>query len=103
MKKATVLQRLGVRVAGIVLGATALSCSTFAAGVDSRAYTCPALQGLIVQYRYIYIGNPNFQDFVVADASMCGGGEHIQVRSVLTLDRPECLVNYCVPVQLRID
>jgi len=83
-------------VAG-VLGATSLSCTTFAAGVDSRAYTCPALQGLIAQYGYVFIGNPNFSDFVVAGPGLCSGGERVQLRSVPAADTPQCPVNYCIP------
>ena len=45
--------------------------------------------------RYVYINNPSFRDFVVANASYCSGGEIIQLRSVPTRDNPECLVNYC--------
>ncbi len=68
-----------------------------AAGIDSRAYTCPALHGLVVANRFVFINNPTFGDFVVADASYCGGGggARLVLRSVPTTDNPECLVNYC--------
>lgn len=32
----------------LILGAMALSSSAFAAGIDSRSYTCTALQSMIV-------------------------------------------------------
>ena len=79
-----------------ILVVTALSSPAFAAGIDSRAYTCPALHALIDAKGFVFIGNPNFQDFVVANISYCGGGQILQLRSVATSDRPECLVNYCV-------
>ncbi len=81
----------------LILGAMAVSSSTWAAGIDSRTYTCPALQALVVAQRFVFINNPNFEDFVVADASYCGGGGSARLvrRSVPTTDTPECLVNYC--------
>jgi hypothetical protein len=77
----------------------AFSTSAFAAGVDSRTYTCADLHALIAANRYVFIGNPDFQDFVVADVSYCSGGayaSYIQLRSVPTRDNPECIVNYCL-------
>ena len=71
------------------------STPAFAAGIDSRAYTCPNLQALIVANRFVFINYPSFMDFVVANASYCSGGEIIQLRSVPTSDNPECLVNRC--------
>jgi len=79
----------------VVLGAMAISGTGLAAGIDSRAYTCPALQGLVVTHGYIFIGN--FGDFVVANSALCSGGERVQLRTVPTVDRAECPVNYCVP------
>jgi hypothetical protein len=81
----------------LVIAALAFSPAAFAAGVDSRAYSCPQLQALIGAYRFIFINNPNFDDFVVADASSCSGSQIIQRRSVPTTDNPECIVNYCRP------
>jgi hypothetical protein len=49
----------------------ALGPSAFAAGIDSRAYSCPQLQGLIAIYHFVFINNPNFDDFAVADQSQC--------------------------------
>jgi hypothetical protein len=69
--------------------------SGFAAGVDPRAYSCGALQGLVAANRFIFINTPGFDDFVVADASSCSGSEIIQRRSVPTTDTAECVVNYC--------
>jgi len=66
-----------------------------AAGVDSRAFTCPALQALIAQYRFVFIGDPDFQDFVVSNSSVCSGPDIIEPRTVPTSDNPQCLVNYC--------
>jgi hypothetical protein len=70
-----------------------------AAGIDSRAYTCPALQALIAAQRFVFIGNPDFQDFAVADASQCPAGNPTQLRSVPTSDSSECPVIYCVPAR----
>jgi hypothetical protein len=87
-----------VKRLAVILGAMAFSSSTFAAGVDSHAYTCAALQALITAQGYVFINNPNFEDFVVANVSSCGGGGSavLQRRSVPTIDNPECLVNYCI-------
>jgi hypothetical protein len=79
----------------LVVAAMAFSSSAFALGVDSNGYNCAELQALIAATRYIYINNPSFRDFVVANASYCSGGEVLQLRSVPTRDNPECLVNYC--------
>ena len=103
MGDAMLIRGMLLKALAVVLAATALSCSVFAAGIDSRSYTCAALQSLIVAHGFVFIGNPNFQDFVVANASYCTGGERVQVRSVPTIDRPECLVNYCIPVEVRPD
>jgi hypothetical protein len=80
-----------------ILAAIAFSSSAFAAGIDSRAYTCTALHALIAAQRYVFIGNPDFQDFVVADVSSCPAESVLQLRSVSARDNPECLVNYCMP------
>jgi hypothetical protein len=85
-----------VKRATLILGAIALSFSAFAAGIDSRAYTCPALQSLIAAKGFVFISQPAFGDFVVANVSYCEGGGILQLRSVPTTDNPECLVNYCV-------
>jgi hypothetical protein len=79
-----------------ILGVSMISSAAFAAGVDSRNYTCPELQRLILSNRFIFLGNPDFQDFVVADVSYCSGNGYLQLRSVTTRDQPECVVNYCV-------
>jgi len=81
----------------LVLAAMAFSPSALAAGIDSRAYTCPQLQGLIATYRFVFINNPNFDDFVVADHSYCSFSNIIIRRTVPTIDTPECPVNYCRP------
>ena len=80
-----------------IVGAMALSFPALAAGINSAAYTCTDLQGLIMTSGYIFIGNPTFQDFVVANASLCSGGEQAVLLSVPTTDRPQCPVNYCGP------
>ena len=71
--------------------------SAFAAGIDSRTYTCAALQAQITAQGYVFINNANFRDFVVASASYCAGGSsaRVQRRSLPTADIAECLVNYC--------
>ena len=79
----------------LIVAAMALSSSAFAVGIDSHAYNCAELQGVIAANRYVYVNNPSFRDFVVANASYCSSGEIIQLRSVPTRDNPECLVNYC--------
>jgi len=82
------------------LTVTAVSGSAFAEGVDSRTVSCTALQGMIAAQGFVFLSNPSFQDFVVANISSCpgggGGSGVIQRRSVPTIDNPECLVNYCV-------
>jgi hypothetical protein len=81
-----------------ILGAMALCSSAVAAGIDSRTYTCADLQGLIAAHGFVFISQATFGDFVVANASYCAAGATVlQLRSVATADRPECLVNYCVP------
>jgi hypothetical protein len=79
--------------------ALALLAPAYAAGVDSRAYTCAALQSMIAARGFVFIGEPAFGDFVVANVSYCsggvGGGAIRELRSVPTSDSPECLVNYC--------
>jgi hypothetical protein len=76
--------------------ALALFAPAYAAGVDSRSYTCAALQSMIVARGFVFISQPAFGDFVVADVRYCSGGGAVQRRSVATADNPECLVNYCV-------
>ena len=69
--------------------------AAYAAGIDSRAYTCADLHSLIRAQGFVFISQPTFGDFVVASAYYCGGGDKIETRSVATRDQPECLVNYC--------
>jgi hypothetical protein len=82
-----------------ILSALALSSPAFAAGIDSRSYTCADLQALIAARGFVFISQATFGDFVVANKSYCtaGGAVVLELRSVATADRPECLVNYCVP------
>lgn len=75
----------------------ALAFPALAAGVDSHAYSCAQLQTIIARNGFVFIGNPDFQDFVVANASFCAGGDVARLRSVATRDLPECPVVYCVP------
>jgi hypothetical protein len=71
-------------------------CSpAFAAGIDSRAYTCAQLHALIAANGFVFIGFPAFGDFVVANGSYCAGAERPQLRSVPASDTPECGVIYC--------
>jgi hypothetical protein len=81
----------------LIMAAMAFGSSAFAAGVDSRTYTCPVLQSLITANHFVFINNPTFDDFVVADHSYCSGSgsDIIQRRTVPTSDNPECVVNYC--------
>ena len=92
------VKRLAMFVAVI-----AFSSSAFAAGIDSRNYTCADLHALIGAQGFVFIGNPDFQDFVVANVSYCPGSGYdgyIQLRSVATRDSRECPVNYCMPSNL---
>jgi hypothetical protein len=86
-----------MRRVALAIAAMAFGPSAFAAGIDSRAYTCPQLQALVVANRFVFINNPNFDDFVVADHSSCSFSNIIQRRTVPTIDTPECPVNYCKP------
>ena len=79
----------------LFVAAVTLSVPAFAAGIDSRAYSCDGLHALIAANRFVFINYPSFMDFAVANSSSCSGGEVIQLRSVPTSDNPECLVNYC--------
>jgi hypothetical protein len=92
------------KLLALILGAMALSSSVFAAGIDSRIYTCADLQTVIRAQGFVFISQPAFGDFVVANGYYCGGPEsRIQLRSVPTIDRPECTVNYCTsaPTEVR--
>ena len=82
----------------IALGALALSAPAFAAGIDSRTYTCADLQRVIAAQGFVFISQPVFGDFVVSGPYYCGGGQIVQLRGVPTLDNPQCPVNYCVGV-----
>ena len=79
----------------LIVVAMAICSSAYAAGVDSRAYTCDGLHALVAANRFVFINYPSFMDFVVANGSYCSGGEILQLRSVPTSDNPECLVNHC--------
>ena len=79
----------------LIIAAMIFSSSAFAAGVDSRAYTCDGLHSLVAANRFVFVNYPSFMDFAVANSSYCSGGEIIQLRSVPASDNPECLVNRC--------
>jgi hypothetical protein len=79
-----------------IVAALALTTSAWAAGIDSRSYTCDALHALVAARGFIFISQATFGDFVVANQSYCSGGSHVQWRSVATADDPECVINYCV-------
>jgi hypothetical protein len=79
----------------LIVAAITLSSSAFAAGVDSRAYTCNGLHALVEANRFVFINYPSFMDFVVANGSYCTTGEVVQLRSVPTSDDTQCLVNRC--------
>jgi hypothetical protein len=84
----------------LLLAVAAIACNSpaFAAGIDSHAYSCSALHALIEEQGFVFIGNLDFQDFVVSERVGCTGDQRIQVRSVPTSDNPECTVNYCIYV-----
>ena len=86
-----------MKTLALIVGAMTLSVSAFAAGIDSRVYTCAQLQSLIRARGFVFISQPAFGDFVVADASICGLDAFVQLRGVPTTDNPDCNVNYCVP------
>jgi hypothetical protein len=78
----------------IAAAVAALGSSAFAAGIDSRAYSCSGLHGLITQRGFVYIGIP-FQGFAVSGANFCSGSERLGSRSVATTDNPQCPVPFC--------
>jgi hypothetical protein len=73
------------------------SAAAFAAGIDSRSYTCPGLQAVIAANRFVFINTPGYGDFAVADRSYCSMSDIIQRRTVPTTDSADCPVNYCRP------
>jgi len=79
-------------VFGIFL-ATVVGTAADAAGIDSRAYRCADLHNLILAAGFVFISQPAFGDFVVSAPYYCGGGQKLRLRSVPTLDHPECTVN----------
>jgi hypothetical protein len=80
----------------LFLGTTlVLAGPAAAAGIDSHDYTCADLQGLIAAHRFVFLSNPDFQDFVVADQSECPAGGTLVWRTVPTRDRAECIVYWC--------
>lgn len=83
------------KILTFIVSVMALNSPAYAAGIDSRAYTCVGLQSLIASQGFVFISQATFGDFVVANASSCGGGDVLELRSVATSDRPECTVNYC--------
>ena len=72
----------------------ALASPAFAAGIDSRAYTCSGLHALIGQRGFVYIGIP-FQGFAVSGTNFCSGNERLESRSVVTSDNLQCPVPFC--------
>ena len=86
-----------MKIIALVVSAIALSYPAFAAGIEPRGVRCGDLQALIAAKGYVFIAQP-FGDFVVADGSLCSPGEHMQTRSVTTIDNPQCLVTYCIPI-----
>lgn len=89
------MPRIYLRIT-LLLAAVAAAPPALATGVESRGYSCADLQGLVARQRFVFISNPDFQDYVVADRSFCGTSMGVQLRSVPTGDRPECPVNYCI-------
>ena len=86
--------RRSIKIPALII-AMILSTSASATGIDSRSYMCGALHNLIASKGFVFIGQSDFGDFVVAGPYYCGGGEYVTLRSVPTRDRPECPVNYC--------
>ncbi|MGE3782197.1 MAG: hypothetical protein AB7H71_05585 [Alphaproteobacteria bacterium] len=83
------MKKILIAASAIVLGSPA-----FAAGIDSRAYTCGELHALIAARRFVYIGIP-FQGFAVSGADVCSGDERLEPRGVATRDDPQCTIPYC--------
>jgi hypothetical protein len=54
----------------ILIAAMTFSFSAFAAGIDSRGYTCAGLHALVAANRLVFINYPSFMDFVVANGSV---------------------------------
>jgi hypothetical protein len=69
-----------------------------AAGIDPRGYTCAELHSMIASRGYVFLSQPAFGDFVVANVSCCPGGVSLQLRSVQTRDKPDCIVKYCANI-----
>jgi hypothetical protein len=88
------MKRCTKRLTLVLIGASAVCGSAYAAGIDSRTISCGNLQGLIAAHGFIFLSQP-FGDFVVASPYYCGSGQVVQLRSVPTADNPQCLVNYC--------
>ena len=78
----------------IVVAIMAFGSSAFAAGIDSRVYTCGGLHALIAARGFVYIGSP-FQGFAVSGVHFCSSSERLEARSVATSDNPDCSVPYC--------
>ena len=72
-----------------------LGSAADAACIDSRIYRCADLHQLIAARGFVFVSQPAFGDFVVSGPRYCGGGQRLSWRSVPTLDRTECAVNYC--------
>ena len=87
-----------MKCAALLVAAIAtVGSSAFAAGIDTRAYSCAGLQAVIAANRFVFLNTPGFGDFAVADRSSCAGSDILQRRTVPTIDTPECIVNYCRP------
>jgi len=95
-----------MKILALIAGATVIASGASAAGIDSRAYSCAALQSMVAARGFVFISQP-FGDFIVASRSYCSGSGSVvlQRRSVATVDQPECLVNYCYerPIDARTD
>ena len=86
-----------MRALAVTLAVALFAASATAAGIDSRIYRCADLHALIAARGFVFISEPAFGDFVVSGRYYCGGGDIVHLRSVPTVDNPECVVNYCVP------
>ena len=86
-----------MRMTAYVAALAVFGSSAFAAGIDSRTYSCTGLQSAIATRGFVYIDTPRFKDFVVVSPQYCSGNDRIEPRTVATSDNPECLVRYCAP------
>jgi len=83
-----------VKKLALIMALLTSGSSAFAAGIDSRSYTCGGLNALIAARGVVYIASP-FQGFAVAGGNFCSGSDRLEARTLATSDNPQCAVPYC--------